>query len=279
MRRNRKILLTGVVVAGAAVSATAAGLAFGHGYTDTPPSRQALCAAGEVSDCGPIQYEPQSVEGPKGFPAAGPADGSLCSGGNQTYAQLDDPRDGAWPTTSLTTGANTFSWTMTAAHSTAKFEYFITKDGYDPTRPLTRDDLELEPFYVDNMDGSKPDHVMKHEVVVPQDKSGRHLILSVWTIADTVNAFYSCIDVDIDGNGGEPQEPGEPSASATGVPTEEPTDPGACQSQAWSASQTYTAEDVVSHGGVEYRAKWWTRDEEPGTTGEWGVWEPVGDCA
>jgi predicted carbohydrate-binding protein with CBM5 and CBM33 domain len=97
MRTKRKIILS---IAGAgtlAVSASMAALAWGHGYTSDPPSRSALCAAGDVTDCGAISYEPQSVEGPKGFPAAGPADGEICSAGHTEFAELDDPRGGNWP--------------------------------------------------------------------------------------------------------------------------------------------------------------------------------------
>jgi len=49
-------------------------------------------------------------------------------------------------------------------------------------------------------------------------------------------------------------------------------------SAAWTSSQVYVGGDTAGHGGVEYRAKWWTQGEEPGTTGEWGVWEPKGRC-
>ena len=31
---------------------------------------------------------------------------------------------------------------------------------------------------------------------VSRGKSGRHMIVGVWTIADTANAFYSCADVE-----------------------------------------------------------------------------------
>lgn len=41
---------------------------------------------------------------------------------------------------------------------------------------------------------------------------------------------------------------------------------------AWSVSATYVAGDVVSHAGREWTAQWWTQGDEPGTTGEWGVW-------
>ncbi|MEU6860192.1 glycosyl hydrolase family 18 protein [Glycomyces sp. NPDC046736] len=49
-------------------------------------------------------------------------------------------------------------------------------------------------------------------------------------------------------------------------------------SQAWSSTAVYVGGDQVSHQGVEYRAKWWTTGETPGTTGEWGVWESKGAC-
>ena len=41
---------------------------------------------------------------------------------------------------------------------------------------------------------------------------------------------------------------------------------------AWSATATYNAKDTVMHNGKKWTAQWWTQGEEPGTTGEWGVW-------
>ncbi|WP_035748241.1 MULTISPECIES: glycosyl hydrolase family 18 protein [unclassified Glycomyces] len=49
-------------------------------------------------------------------------------------------------------------------------------------------------------------------------------------------------------------------------------------SPAWTSSAVYVGGDQASHNGTEYRAKWWTTGEEPGTTGEWGVWESLGAC-
>ncbi|MCD0445329.1 lytic polysaccharide monooxygenase [Glycomyces sp. A-F 0318] len=269
MRRTRKIILS---IAGAgtlAVSASMAALAWGHGYTSDPPSRSALCASGEVADCGAISYEPQSVEGPKGFPAAGPADGDICSAGHDAFAELDDPRGGNWPATPVDAGAETFTWTMTVAHSTATFDYYITNDSYDPTRPLTRGMLDLQPFASFEMGGAQPDHVMSHDVTLP-DRSGRQLILSVWNIADTANAFYSCIDVDFGGGGnGTPTDP---------PTTDEPGDGTGCAAGAWNAADVYTAGDEVTHDGTAYTAGWWTTGEEPGTTGEWGVWKQTATC-
>ncbi|THV39458.1 lytic polysaccharide monooxygenase auxiliary activity family 9 protein [Glycomyces buryatensis] len=281
MRKSRKIILSLAGVGTLAVSASLAALAWGHGYTSDPPSRSALCADGTVTDCGAISYEPQSVEGPKGFPDAGPADGEICAGGHAEFAELDDPRGGNWPTTSVGSGAQTVSWTMTAQHSTATFDYYITKDGWDPTQPLTRDQLELTPFDSFDMGGSKPDHTMTHDITLPE-KSGRHLILSVWNIADTANAFYSCVDVDFGGGtGGDPTE-AEPTDGASEDPTDgTTTDPATgaeCEAAAWDTGATYTAGDQVTYDGVAYRADWWTQGEEPGTTGEWGVWKELATC-
>ncbi|MBT2918407.1 lytic polysaccharide monooxygenase [Vibrio anguillarum] len=41
---------------------------------------------------------------------------------------------------------------------------------------------------------------------------------------------------------------------------------------AWNATKIYTSGDVVMHNQQTWTAQWWTKNEEPGTTGEWGVW-------
>ncbi len=56
------------------------------------------------------------------------------------------------------------------------------------------------------------------------------------------------------------------------------TNPGTCTDPAWSASQVYTGGNVVSHNGHKWTAQWWTQGEEPGTTGQWGVWTDNGAC-
>src|SRR3712207_622778 len=85
--RKKSIGATAVALGVAGVTLLGTGSAGSHGYTDSPISRQKLCANGTVSNCGNIQWEPQSVEGLKGFPAAGPADGKICAGGNGPFAQ------------------------------------------------------------------------------------------------------------------------------------------------------------------------------------------------
>ncbi|QEU89570.1 lytic polysaccharide monooxygenase auxiliary activity family 9 protein [Streptomyces kanamyceticus] len=194
MRKKLTSLLLGLGIAGSAMLATS-GSAQAHGYTDSPVSRQQLCGNGTVRNCGQIQWEPPSVEGPKGFPARGPGDGRICAGGIGRFSELDDPRGGNWPTTKLTAGqSHTFVWRITARHSTTDFRYYITKDGWDPTKPLTRADLDPQPFLTVPFGGRQPGSTVTHDGVLPQ-KSGHHLILGVWTIADTGNAFYACSDV------------------------------------------------------------------------------------
>ncbi|WP_415839470.1 carbohydrate-binding protein, partial [Nocardioides zeicaulis] len=52
-----------------------------------------------------------------------------------------------------------------------------------------------------------------------------------------------------------------------------------CTAPTWSASAVYTAGNQVTYSGRTYRAKWWTQNEVPGTTGQWGVWEDQGACS
>ncbi|KXF82131.1 glycosyl hydrolase family 18 protein [Enterovibrio coralii] len=56
----------------------------------------------------------------------------------------------------------------------------------------------------------------------------------------------------------------------------EKDDPVVTCPNAWQAGEIYNSGDVVTHNGMEYSAKWWTTNEEPGTTGQWGVWKELG---
>ncbi|MFI0718601.1 chitinase [Streptomyces sp. NPDC021224] len=53
---------------------------------------------------------------------------------------------------------------------------------------------------------------------------------------------------------------------------------GNCHVASWSSSAIYTGGNQVSWKGHTWQAKWWTQGEEPGTTGEWGVWQDLGAC-
>ncbi|MFD7627338.1 glycoside hydrolase family 19 protein [Streptomyces sp. NPDC059851] len=47
----------------------------------------------------------------------------------------------------------------------------------------------------------------------------------------------------------------------------------------WTSSTVYTGGTNASHAGHNWRAKWWTLGETPGTTGQWGVWSDLGGCS
>jgi chitinase len=63
-----------------------------------------------------------------------------------------------------------------------------------------------------------------------------------------------------------------PTSSTTTTP------PSTCTAPAWAAATVYPGGNQVSHKSRNWRAKWWTQGEEPGTTGEWGVWADLGPC-
>ncbi|WBQ03311.1 lytic polysaccharide monooxygenase auxiliary activity family 9 protein [Kribbella sp. CA-293567] len=196
MLRTRKLTLAGVAVGALALTAaTSIPLAYGHGYTTAPISRAKHCANKTVSNCGQIQWEPQSTEGPKGFPGAGPADGKLCSAGLGQFNELNDQRGGAWPATQVSSGASfSFKWRLTAMHATTDFKYYVTKQGWNQGAPLSRSALDLNPFLTFPMNGARPAADVTHQGRLP-NRTGRHMILAVWTIADTAMAFYQCSDV------------------------------------------------------------------------------------
>jgi len=192
---SRRIAFVGLGASILALPTVIGDAAYAHGWVTGPPSRQDLCSTGVVQDCGEIQWEPQSVEGPGNFPAEGPADGALCSGGNSRFSQLDDPRGGGWPTTSVSSGGEqSFTWHNTAMHSTEDWRYYITNEGYDASQPVTRGNLDLQPFLQVPGNNQQPPADVTHTGTLP-DRSGHHVILAVWEIADTPNAFYACVDV------------------------------------------------------------------------------------
>lgn len=47
----------------------------------------------------------------------------------------------------------------------------------------------------------------------------------------------------------------------------------------WNAKVVYNTGDRVVHNGKIWEAGWYTQNEEPGTTGQWGVWQEKGDAS
>lgn len=70
MKKNKLMLFTATLLLSSAgiISTASAEVTLKHGYIDIPPSRAFLCSSkgGNLNkNCGPIQYEPQSIEGIK----------------------------------------------------------------------------------------------------------------------------------------------------------------------------------------------------------------------
>ncbi|GAA1948218.1 lytic polysaccharide monooxygenase auxiliary activity family 9 protein [Amycolatopsis minnesotensis] len=171
MKTNRKLVaaLIGAAAAPVIVLVGPTGIASAHGYVNSPASRQAQCAKGVVP-CGQIKYEPQSVEGPKGLRS--------CNGGLAQFAELNDDNKG-WKATPTGTTA-TFTWTFTARHRTTNYEYYI---GGQKVADISGNNQQ-------------PPATVTHQVNLG-GHTGKQKVLAIWNIADTGNAFYSCIDLQV----------------------------------------------------------------------------------
>ncbi|WP_309240069.1 lytic polysaccharide monooxygenase [Actinomadura sp. J1-007] len=66
---SRKTSLALAAAAAVALPIAVAAPAFSHGYTQSPASRSYLCGTHQVKNCGQVQWDPDGVEGPKGFPS------------------------------------------------------------------------------------------------------------------------------------------------------------------------------------------------------------------
>ncbi|MDT9693169.1 lytic polysaccharide monooxygenase [Streptomyces sp. P9(2023)] len=163
-------------------------------YTEGPESpKSAACKAAMAASGAQAFYDWNAVNIAN---AAGKhrdliPDGKLCSAGNDKYRGLDLAR-GDWPASTLAAGKHTFRYKGTAPHR-GSFELYVTKDGYDPSKPLKWSDLEPKPFAtVTDPRMENGDYVF--DGTIP-NKSGRHLIYSIWQRSDSPEAFYTCSDV------------------------------------------------------------------------------------
>ncbi|NUU22516.1 MAG: lytic polysaccharide monooxygenase, partial [Streptomycetaceae bacterium] len=229
MRIHRTAAIAALTAFPLAAGTLGAGNAYAHGTSQNPPSRIQLCSSqgGEnpenftlpackaakaaVGDNPAPFYDPNAVNIAA---AAGNhrqliPDGKLCSAGNAQYAGLDLPRTD-WPTTNLPSGgAYTFRFKATAPHK-GTFAYYLTKDGFDVTKPLKWSDLEATPFLTAT-DPTLEAGAYAIKGQLPK-KSGRHLIYVIWQRSDSPEAFYSCSDVTFDGTG-------KPAPAASAAPT------------------------------------------------------------
>ncbi len=174
-----------------------------HGYVAQPISR-AYQGHIEKDSNWSIAFEkygaaiddPQSLEAPKGFPAGGPADGKIASAnGAVGDFKLDQQTADFWKKQNLTTGPNKFTWHFTADHATTKWHYYITKNGWNPNKVLSRDEFQF--IGEVTAGGASSSTNPTHTINIPSDHFGYHVILAVWDVDNTSNAFYNVIDANI----------------------------------------------------------------------------------
>lgn len=197
-----------------------------HGRVISPPSRSAIATEEGLI----LDWHADEMEGGKNFPSltAGPfprpyesdnvslvppADGYILSGGktdardcvNFTNEEMSQKlnRPFTWPLLDVDPG-QTFhvKWVYAMPHVTRGYSWFITKDGWDPEKRISRAQLEPKSFYDDfytqvpyYQHSADMKAKTEHEVKLPMGKQGHHVIVLLWIVADTGNAFYQAFDV------------------------------------------------------------------------------------
>lgn len=127
-------------------------------------------------------------------------DGQLCGAGKALFKGLNLARSD-WPSTAIAPDASgnfQFVYKASAPHATRYFDFYITKDGYNPEKPLAWSDLEPAPFC--SITSVKLENgTYRMNCPLPQGKTGKHVIYNVWQRSDSPEAFYACIDVSFSG--------------------------------------------------------------------------------
>lgn len=208
MTAYRTATAAAVAVAAPLLLATwAAGPAQAHGAPTSPVSRvvacspeggsliaTAACKAAIAANGAPFTaWDNLRVAGVNGRDRQVIPDGKLCSGGLSAYKGLDLAR-ADWPSTRLTAGAGfTLTYSSTIAH-TGTFKLYLTKAGYDPTKPLTWSDLPAKPFATAT-DPALVDGAYRIKATLPSDRTGRQILYTIWQNSSTTDTYYSCSDV------------------------------------------------------------------------------------
>lgn len=209
MSIKRSALSVGAVGAAVlAMAAATAGTASAHGTMTGPVSRVAACYAEgpehpvsqvckdlvAASGTQPLyDWNEVNIANANGNHQALIPDGKLCSANRDKYQALDWPRTD-WPATAVAAGAFTFQFRTTAPHVGTQTVY-VTKEGYDPTKPLKWSDLDPTPVAQVQVDRTATNGYYTYPGTLPQ-RTGRQLLYMIWQRSDSPEAFYSCSDVD-----------------------------------------------------------------------------------
>ncbi|WP_411149513.1 lytic polysaccharide monooxygenase [Streptomyces sp. A30] len=180
------------------------------------PSGSAACRAAVAANGAPFTaWDNLRVANVNGRDRQTIPDGELCSGGLPAYRGLDLARSD-WPSTRLAPGGTlTMRYVSTIPH-TGTFRLYLTKPGYDPTKPLTWDDLPERPF-AEVTDPALTDGAYRIRAKLPADRTGRQVLYTVWQNNSTPDTYYSCSDVVFPAaKSAEPAGAGSASATADG---------------------------------------------------------------
>ena len=184
--------------------------ALAHGAPTQPISRTAACAQGG-EDTGTTAckaalkanggafgtFDNLRVPGVNGRDRQVIPDGKLCSGGLDAFRGLDLPR-ADYPVTKLTAGGTLSMQYKTTIPHEGSFRVYLTKPGYDPAKPLTWSDIPAKPFLTaDNPPIRGGAYRMSGKL--PSDRTGRHIVFTIWQTTSTPDTYYSCSDVIIRG--------------------------------------------------------------------------------
>ncbi|MER5920636.1 lytic polysaccharide monooxygenase auxiliary activity family 9 protein [Streptomyces mirabilis] len=208
MTAHRTATAAAVAVAAPLLLLTwAVGPAQAHGAPTDPVSRVVACSPEGGSNTGTAAcraaiaangapftaWDNLRVAGVGGRDRQVIPDGQLCSGGLPAYKGLNLAR-ADWPSTRMTPGATfTLSYSSTIPH-TGTFKLYLSKPGYDPTKPLKWSDLPTKPFATAT-DPALVNGAYRIKATLPSDRTGRQMLYTIWQNTSTSDTYYSCSDV------------------------------------------------------------------------------------
>lgn len=234
---HRPVVVTAAatVVAPLLLSAGAVSPAWAHGAPTDPVSRvsacspeggsqgSAACKAAVAANGAPFTaWDNMRIAGVNGRDREVVPDGQLCSGGLAPYKGLDLAR-ADWPSTRLSPGTTLdLTYRSTIPH-TGTFKLFLTKPGYDPTKPLKWSDLPERPF-ASITDPPLRNGSYRFSAKLPADRTGHQVLYTIWQNTSTVDTYYSCSDVVFPK--AKKSNSGADGESSTPTPTSEETGTG-----------------------------------------------------
>ena len=206
VRRTAALILAGGIAA--AVTVLPAAPALAHGAPIQPISRTAACATGgEQAGAAACQaaraangrafgtFDNLRLPNVNGRDKEFVPDGSLCSGDLPEFQGLDLTRTD-WPATKLDAGSTlAVRYRGTIPHR-GTFRVYLTKQGYDPKQPLGWDDLGSKPILT-VQDPPLRDGSYRMSAKLPKDRTGRHVLYTVWQTSSTPDTYYSCSDLQL----------------------------------------------------------------------------------